>query len=144
MLYTIPDSVIDRDSHLDLIEYLKDKFPGRAYLTSYDAFMKLNSKSDALTVRDNFVKMLMVIRGVSAEKAIELARVYGTPRAMFSALAELGRDASNDERRDVLAKSVSQIGRKKLGNALAGKVAELWYSKEYDDPTAPPKPTYGS
>ncbi|KAG9065321.1 Crossover junction endonuclease mus81 [Linnemannia hyalina] len=144
VLYTIPDAVIDRDSHLDLIEYLKGKFPGRTYLTSYDAFMKLNSKSDTLTVRDNFVKMLMVIRGVSAEKAIELARVYGTPRAMFSALAELGRDASNDERRDMLAKSVSQIGRKKLGNALAGKVAELWYSKEYDDPAAPPRPTYGS
>ncbi|KAK3840630.1 MAG: hypothetical protein JOS17DRAFT_678281 [Linnemannia elongata] len=144
VLYTIPDTVIDRDNHLDLIEYLKGKFPGRTYQTSYDAFMKLNSKSDTLTVRDNFVKMLMVIRGVSGEKAIELARVYGTPRAMFSALAELGRDASNDERRDVLAKSGSQIGRKKLGNALAGKVAELWYSKEYDDPAAPPKPTYGS
>lgn len=144
VLYTIPDTVIDRDGHLDLIEYLKGKFPGRTYLTSYDAFMKLNSKSDTLTVRDNFVKMLMVIRGVSNEKAIELARVYGTPRAMFSALAELRRDASKDERRDVLAKSVSQIGRKKLGNALAGKIAKLWYSQEYDDPAAPPKPTYGS
>ncbi|KAF8945158.1 Crossover junction endonuclease mus81 [Haplosporangium gracile] len=144
VLYTIPDKVIDRGSYLDLVEYLKGKFPGRTYMTSYEAFMKLNSKSDTLTVRDNFVKMLMVIRGVSSEKAIELARVYGTPRAMFSALDKPGRDASNEERRDVLAKSVSQIGRKKLGNALAGKVAELWYSKKYDDPAALSKATYGS
>lgn len=135
--------MIQRDSYLDLVEHLKVKSPGRTYLTSYDAFAKLNSKSDTLTVRDNFVKMLMVIRGLSSEKAAELAMVYGTPRAMFSALDEPGADATYEERRDVLAKSVSNVGRRKLGQALAGQVAELWYSKEYND-KAVQKPTYGS
>ncbi|KAF9919507.1 Crossover junction endonuclease mus81 [Linnemannia zychae] len=141
VLYAIPDRIIDRDNYLELKEYLRVKSIGRSYLTSYRSFMGLNSKSDTLTVRDNFIKMLMVIRGVSAEKAVEIAKVYGTPRALFSAIDKPGAEATKDERRDSIVKSVSNFGRKKIGPALATKIMDLWYSDKYDDTGAP---TYGS
>ncbi|KAG0372548.1 Crossover junction endonuclease mus81 [Mortierella sp. AD032] len=144
VLYVIPDEVIERDSYLDLLEELRRKSPGREYLTSYQAFAKLNSKSETLTVRDNFVKMLMVIRGLSAEKAIEIAKVYGTPRAFFSALDKPGSDAPREERREIITKSGSNLGRKKIGPALANKVADLWYSETYEKDPSIQLHTYGS
>ncbi|KAF9907634.1 Crossover junction endonuclease mus81 [Linnemannia zychae] len=144
VLYVIPDNVIERDSYLDLRDYLRKKSPGRVYVTSYKAFAKLNSKSESLTVRDNFVKMLMVVRGLSSEKAVEIAKAYGTPRAFFSALDKPGPDAPKAERRDIITKSGSNMGRKKIGPALASKIADLWYSKSYEKDPAVHQFTYGS
>jgi crossover junction endonuclease MUS81 len=131
-LYAIPDEVVDRASYLDLQTHLKDTFPDRSFLISYRSFGSLNGKSETLVVRDTFVKMLMTIRGVSSEKAMEIARVYGTPRALFSALDEARDSTSHVKRRMVLARSGSNVGRKKIGPALSAKVADIWYSDTYE------------
>ncbi|KAF9133335.1 Crossover junction endonuclease mus81 [Mortierella sp. 14UC] len=144
VLYVIPDNVIERDSYLDLREHLRKKSPGRLYVTSYKAFAKLNSKSDSLTVRDNFVKMLMVVRGLSSEKAVEIAKAYGTPRAFFSALDKPGPEAPKAERRDVIIKAMSNIGRRKIGPTLASKIADLWHSATYEKDPSVQESTYGS
>ncbi|KAF9107327.1 Crossover junction endonuclease mus81 [Mortierella sp. GBA35] len=139
ILYVIPDQVVSRSSHIDLLDHLKAKSPGRTFMTSYESFHKLNSKSDTLTVRDTFVKVLMTVRGLSVDKAVEIAKVYGSPRALFSALDKPGPEATTTERRDVLTRTVSSstVGRKKIGPALAKKIAELWYDVEYTDTSAP-------
>ncbi|KAG0209919.1 Crossover junction endonuclease mus81 [Mortierella sp. GBA30] len=126
-LYAIPDKTVKRTTYLELQEHLKETFPDRTYLTSYKSFGSLNAKSDLVTVKDTFVKMLMSIRGASSEKAMEIARVYGTPRAMFSALDGAGAS----KRKKVLAHAGSNVGRKKVGPALSAKIAELWYADEY-------------
>ncbi|KAF9941355.1 Crossover junction endonuclease mus81 [Mortierella alpina] len=130
-LYAIPDHAVHRSNYLELQDHLKEKFPDRTYLTSYQAFGSLNGKSDTLAVRDTFVKMLMSIRGVSSEKAVQLARAYGTPRAMFSALdgAEDGRGKA--KRKHVLARTGSAVSRKNISEGLSAKIAEIWYADEY-------------
>ncbi|KAG0246494.1 Crossover junction endonuclease mus81 [Mortierella sp. GBA43] len=128
-LYGIPDHVIDRKTYLDLQDQLKDKYPDRGYLTSYRAFGLLNSKSDTLVVKDVFVKMLMTIRGIGVEKAAEIARLYGTPRALFSALEEAENRAPH-----LLARvSSGNISKRKIGSSLSSKVATIWYSDKYAD-----------
>ncbi|KAF9975702.1 Crossover junction endonuclease mus81 [Actinomortierella ambigua] len=152
-LYVIPDDRIDRQHFLALKEYLKQKQPSTIYHTSYSAFRRLNSKSDAVTVKDMFCKILMTVRGVSAEKAFEIARTFGTPRALFSALddADDGQEgttvstmASADawptstdnrigqKRIKVIASAASKTGRKKIGPALSEKIANIWYLDEYE------------
>lgn len=109
---------------MDLQDHLKDKFPDRTYLTSYKAFGSLNSKSDALVVKDVFVKMLMTIRGIGVDKAAEIARIYGTPRALFSALDEAGASAP-----DLLAEvGAGGLAKRRIGSSLSKKVADVWYS----------------
>ncbi|KAG0249375.1 Crossover junction endonuclease mus81 [Mortierella polycephala] len=130
-LYAIPDEAIDRGTFLSLQSHLSQNFPDRTYLTSYSSFGSLNGKSETLVVRDTFVKMLMTIRGVSSEKAEELARVYGTPRALFSALDEAGDQVSQAQRRAILMRAVSNVGRKKIGPGLSTKVADIWYAQRY-------------
>ncbi|KAI1289065.1 Crossover junction endonuclease mus81 [Mortierella claussenii] len=129
-LYGIPDAVVERASYLDLQAHLQETMPDRTYLTSYRSFGSLNGKSETLMVKDTFVKMLMTIRGISSEKAVEVARVYSTPRAMFSALDD---EASKTKRDSIIAKASSNVGRKKIGEALSRKIAEVWYADEYPE-----------
>ncbi|KAF9384097.1 Crossover junction endonuclease mus81 [Podila verticillata] len=129
-LHAIPDRVVDRATYLDLQGYLKEIYPSRQYLTSYQAFCNLNSKSNAVAVRDVFVKMLMTIRGISAEKATEIARTYGTPRRMFSNLDEGGTSIKHTERRKKISRSNTGAGRKKIGLAASARIADIWYLEE--------------
>ncbi|KAG0038735.1 Crossover junction endonuclease mus81 [Podila clonocystis] len=130
-LYAIPDRVVDRATYLELQDYLKDIYPGRIHLTSYQAFCNLNSKSNAVVVRDVFVKMLMTIRGIGAEKATEIAKTYGTPRRMFSNLDEGGTSIKHTERRKMISRSNTGAGRKKIGPAASAKIADIWYLEEH-------------
>ncbi|KAF9914675.1 Crossover junction endonuclease mus81 [Lobosporangium transversale] len=127
-LYAIPDEAIDRASYLDLQSHLKATNPDRTYLTSYKSFGALNGKSETIVVRDTFVKMLMTIRGISSEKAMEIARAYPTPRAMFSALDEQDSDTQRDR---ILVRTSSAINKRRIGEALSKKIAEIWYSDVY-------------
>ncbi|KAF9585190.1 Crossover junction endonuclease mus81 [Lunasporangiospora selenospora] len=129
--YGIPDSAVDRLTYLDLQSHLQDTYEERFYITTYKSFCTLNGKSDTLTVRDYFVKMLMTIRGVSSDKAVEIARVYRTPRALFSALDKEQGEANNARRRGLIAKAGSNVGRKKIGPALSAKITEIWYADQY-------------
>ncbi|KAG0307720.1 Crossover junction endonuclease mus81 [Dissophora globulifera] len=131
-LYGIPDTVVNRTTYLDLQAHLQETVPERSYLTSYKAFGLLNGKSETVLVKDAFVKMLMTIRGVGPEKAMELARVYGTPRALFSMLDEASDTISDAQRRKMLVRKNSSVGSRKIGPALSAKVVDVWYSEEYN------------
>lgn len=122
---------MDRGNYLELQDYLREQYPDRNYLTTYNGFCSLNGKSDSLVVRDVFVKMLMTIRGISEEKAVEIAKTYGTPRALFSQFDDSTIASTQEERRKYLAKSSSGLNRKKIGPALSTKIADIWYSDEY-------------
>jgi crossover junction endonuclease MUS81 len=49
------------------------------YLMSYGLYSHLNSKSGTLTLRDVFIKMLMSVRGMTAEKALMIVEKFPTP-----------------------------------------------------------------
>ncbi|KAF9427549.1 Crossover junction endonuclease mus81 [Podila epigama] len=126
-LFGLPDNVIERSTYLELKDYLKAKEPERSYLPSYASFSRLNSKSSTVVVRDMFAKILLTLRGVSAEKASEIVRMYGTPRRLFSNLDEGGDSVKPAQRRSLVARSCTGILRKKIGPAISAKVADMWY-----------------
>ncbi|KAG0005093.1 Crossover junction endonuclease mus81 [Entomortierella chlamydospora] len=131
-LFAIPDAIVNRNTYLDLQRELKESYPDRTYLTSYRSFSILNGKSETIVVKDMFVKMLMTIRGVSSEKAMEIARIYKTPRGLFSALEKTGDLTSSAHGKGSLAKSGSNVHKKrKISPALSAKIAGIWYADEY-------------
>ena len=59
---------------------------GGGYLTSFEAYQALNDKSASSTLKDKFARMLMCVKGMSAEKVASVLDVWDTPRAMWDDL----------------------------------------------------------
>ncbi|KAF9436387.1 Crossover junction endonuclease mus81 [Entomortierella beljakovae] len=131
-LYAIPDELIQRGTYLDLQNELKESQPDRTYLTSYKSFGLLNGKFETVMVKDVFVKMLMTIRGVSSDKALEIASIYKTPRNLFSAIDNDVDLIARTYQKNSLTKSGSNINKKrKISPALSAKIARIWCTNEY-------------
>ncbi|KAI2792840.1 Crossover junction endonuclease mus81 [Penicillium oxalicum] len=110
-------------SYLPLLDELRTKDPSVTYGVTFSTFSALTSKSDVLSLRDIFLKMLMCIRGVTGERALQIQRKWPTPRQLVEAYQAL----EPRERETLLATELhSVVRRKDFGKALSKKVAEIW------------------
>ncbi|KAF7719741.1 Uncharacterized protein PECH_005698 [Penicillium ucsense] len=110
-------------AYLPLLDELRAKDPSVTYGVTFSTFSALTSKSDVLSLRDVFLKMLMCIRGITGERALEIQRRWPTPRQLVEAYKTL----EPSERETLLAKELhSVVRRKDFGKALSKKVAEIW------------------
>ncbi|KAL5365992.1 ERCC4 domain-containing protein [Aspergillus floccosus] len=110
-------------SYLDALDRLRAESPSTTFSVTFPTFSTLSSKSEALTLRDVFLKMLMCTRGVTGEKALEIQRRWQTPQAFVQAFEALDR---KDRETMVSDQVKSVIGRKSVGKALSKKIAEVW------------------
>jgi crossover junction endonuclease MUS81 len=132
-LQVIPTNVISTKNHLKLITHLREKEPGTNYNITYGAFASLASKSNSLTLRDIFLKMLMCTSGVTGEKAIEIQKRWKTPAEFLDAYEKCGTGEQGRKKRleMVSAQMGNLVGRKKIGKATSVKIAEVWGDEEY-------------
>ncbi|PWY80328.1 crossover junction endonuclease mus81 [Aspergillus sclerotioniger CBS 115572] len=110
-------------SYLNALERLRAEKPSVTYAVTFPTFSTLTSKSDVLILRDVFLKMLMCIRGVTGEKAIEIQRRWQTPQAFIRAYEELDPKARENMVSDRMQ---TLVGRKKVAKVLSKKIAEVW------------------
>ncbi|KAI9757926.1 MAG: K(+)/H(+) antiporter [Chaenotheca gracillima] len=132
-LHVIPTRLLTPQTYLTFLASL----PADHHLT-YSAFASLASKSDSLTLRDLFLKMLMCTRGVTGDKALAVQKIWKTPKEFIQAYenmprpdATTSRGATNDpigkaKREMVFLHLGNMVGRKKIGKALSSKIAEVW------------------
>ncbi|KAK8049030.1 Crossover junction endonuclease mus81 [Apiospora phragmitis] len=128
-LYVIPTGVLTTQNYLPLLEHLCEKVPGMDHHISYPAFASLVSKSDTMTLRDVYLKMLMCTRGVTGEKAIEIQKRWKTPRDFVEAFEKCGDtgDVSKKRKQQLVAGEIGKLyGRKKIAGALSQKIADVW------------------
>ncbi|KAI3396669.1 hypothetical protein diail_11777 [Diaporthe ilicicola] len=128
-LRVIPTKIITAQNYLRLLKNLRETQPGVDYYISYPAFASLVSKSDLLTLRDLFLKMLMCIRGVTGEKAIQIQKIWKTPNEFVKAFEQCGPGEAGKKRKQELV--ASRLGNhavksKQIGKALSTKIAEVW------------------
>ncbi|KAL2834946.1 ERCC4 domain-containing protein [Aspergillus cavernicola] len=110
-------------SYLDTLETLRSQSPNTTFGVTFPTFCTIASKSDALTLRDIFLKMLMCTRGVTGDKALEIQRRWTTPQAFIRAFE--GLDAK--DRETLVADNVnSMVGRKNIAKVLSKKIAGVW------------------
>ena len=129
-LYPIPSQLLSSHTYTsDLLPHLSLTHPTCTFYPEYTAFNEMVDKSAQLTTRDVFLKMLMCIRGVSAEKAIEIQRVWQTPGELLEAYSKC---KGGVERKELVMKGVGDrgVGRKRIGKALSEKVMEIWWGEE--------------
>lgn len=138
-LRIIPTNIITTGNYLPLLKHLEKTEPRKNYHISFPAFSSLTSKSDSLTLRDVFLKMLMCTRGLTGEKAIELQKRWPTPNALAEAYREIekregGGEQAKKVKREMVWKEMGQlIGRRKIQKALSAKIADIWGEWECKD-----------
>ncbi len=132
-LHVIPARVLTPQNYLPLLAHLRATQPLTDYHVSYGAFANLASKSDLLTLRDVYLKMLMCTKGVTGDRALEMQKRWPTPVQLVDALMRCGgTDAAAAQstaarQADMVAAELKDlVGRKKMGKALAQKVADVW------------------
>lgn len=128
-LHVIPAHVLTAQNYLPLLRQFRERDPQGGYYISYPAFASLASKSDTLTLRDVFLKMLMTTRGVTAEKAVEIQKQWKTPYSFVKAFEACGHgEAGKKRKRELVAKELDFVvaPRKKIGKALGERIAEIW------------------
>lgn len=127
-LKVIPTRVITAQNYLPLLGHLRAKEPRSDYYISYPAFASLASKSEMLTLRDLFLKMLMCTRGVTGEKAIEIQKIWKTPNELVKAFDDCGMsDDGRKKKRELISTQLgNKIKSKQVGKALSTRIAEAW------------------
>ncbi|KAL4870952.1 crossover junction endonuclease mus81 [Aspergillus spectabilis] len=116
-------SLTPSNPYLPTLTTLRTQNPTITYGVTFPTFCLLASKSEALTLRDIFLKMLMCTRGITGDKALEIQRRWATPQAFVRAFEEL----DEKEREVMVSENVqSVVGRKRIAKILSGKVAEVW------------------
>ena len=122
-LHVIPSRVITTENYLPLLKHFRSN-PVHSHHVTYDTFASLCSKSDALTLRDMHLKMLMCTRGIGSEKALALQKVWPTPRNFVEAFQE----CEDLKAKECLIESKlgHLVGRGKIKGVLSAKVADIW------------------
>ncbi|SPO30627.1 related to MUS81 - endonuclease involved in DNA repair and replication fork stability [Ustilago trichophora] len=135
-LSVIPSALISRNNFLETRSELQRNHPTASILlTSFEAFQALNSKSGGLTSKEIFGKMLLCIKGMSAEKVREVLAMYSTLRELTDAYGEIEEEEEGGgmkEKYGMLASYTEGMDqRKKIGPALSKKVAEVFCAERY-------------
>ncbi|KAI9884039.1 MAG: hypothetical protein M1823_004176 [Watsoniomyces obsoletus] len=127
-LHIIPTKVLTPQNYLPLLAHLRETTPSVDHHITYSAFAHLASKSEFLTLRDVYVKMLMCTKGVTGDKALEIQKQWSTPVELIDAYRNCGRDeAGRVKQMGLMAGELSGlVGRKKIGKALSGQIADVW------------------
>lgn len=125
-LYVIPTAALTPSTYLSLLSHLQThpSHVDRSYHITYPSFASLASKSDTLTLRDVFLKMLMCTRGISGDKALAIQKHWGTPRAFVEAFE--GCTTQKEREAMIETKLGGMVGKAKIKGVLGAKVAGVW------------------
>ena len=115
-LYLIPTRYLSRSSYCAFQKLLKTIEPDKSFLTSWQAYQNLNDKNASKTLKETFARMLMSVKGVSAEKVSAIVDEFDTPRGLWEAL----KARKNEEKR-YLEKMKRDGGEESLGSVGGGK-----------------------
>ena len=114
-LKVIPTRYLSRSSYLPLRQHLKMLEPDATYHTSFQAYQDLNDKSASCTLRDKWARMLLCVKGMSAERVSAVIDEFDTPRSMWEALKERVKAAQKE------AESQASTAGDSLGSASGVK-----------------------
>ena len=125
-LHLIPTSALTASNYLPLLTHLRTNpaHADKSFHITYPSFASLASKSDTLTLRDVFLKMLLCTKGISGDKALAIQKHWETPRAFIEAFE---RCETKKQREALIESKLGNIaGRGKVKGILAAKVARVW------------------
>ncbi|KAG1459667.1 hypothetical protein G6F55_004625 [Rhizopus delemar] len=129
-LYPIPEHIVTSQNYLELRKAYKEKLgeSNSVYLISYPVYNQINSKNGSTNLHEIYLRMLMCIKGVNAEKALALMRIYPTPHSLLSAFRNKPKSVAINLAKDA---TQTQISRRRWGTHISEKLYQIWGSLEY-------------
>lgn len=124
-----PDSTDTRRAPFLAALHRQSQIDSCRYLMSYGCFSQINSKSGGQTLRDLFLRQLMTIRHMSAERAALISDQYPTPIALYEMFKRLPDDK---RRREFFSSWVVPGSVRRFGPMLSERIFETFWI-----PTAP-------
>lgn len=120
----IRSTLLESGYYLPLLERLRGESPESTFGTTFSAFAAMCDKSDSMTLKDVYLKLLLCIRGVTPDKAVEIQKLWPTPRAFIEAFE--ARGTTKDKDNMISDRLGDAIPRKKVAKVLSAKIAEVW------------------
>ncbi len=120
----LPAQSFEAEAVSIMLERFRKISPNKIFGITFSVFGAMCDKSESMTLRDVYLKMLMCIRGVTGEKAVEIQKNWPTPRALAEAYEGREKGAARDSM--LSDKLGNAIPRKKVAKTLSIKIAELW------------------
>ncbi|RVX68181.1 hypothetical protein B0A52_08689 [Exophiala mesophila] len=123
-IHVLPATRFEREPMATVMDHARKGSPGTLYGMTFSVFAALCDKSESMTLRDVFLRMLMCTRGVTGEKAVEIQKIWPTPRAFLDAYSAT---ADGSRRDSMISDRLGHaIPRKKVAKTLSTKIAEVW------------------
>lgn len=127
LLVIYPNDVDSRDTYLELLKLFKDEFEQNKHLEccySLDCFQEVMGKNESKTIAELTIYILMMIKGVSLEKAVAIQSHFPTLNHILCAY----RDCKEVQDAKLLMynKLGNAVGAKKISKALSVKIAETF------------------
>ncbi|WVQ98892.1 hypothetical protein IAU59_006023 [Kwoniella sp. CBS 9459] len=139
-IHMIPTRYLSRSTYAPLQANLRTVHPDKSFLISFQAYQELNDKSASQTLREKFARMLLCVKGMSAERVSAILEIWETPKGLWDSMKEhdesfgarIGienseKGAAGKKRKRgkdaFFADKVQGEGRRKIGDALS---KELW------------------
>jgi len=133
-LSILPEKYISRPTYVKLQSELRELYPQDAFHITFETFQAINGKSANQTTADVWARMLLCIKGMSAERVGAIIKTYPTARSFWSAFVARKADwdrekaqAGTKKVRDIelfFADVVQGEGRQKIGDALSREVRQ--------------------
>lgn len=126
-LYAIPDHLVGQREFAKLKSTLKAKFPRYHLGMSFDAYDTVSSKSNNMGVGEIYLRILMTMRGCSANQAIAIGNQYQSPQQLMDAL----RATLDERKRQKLVADLMMSNGRKVGPVVAKRMVEFWTQSEF-------------
>lgn len=123
-IHVIPARSFEAEAVSITLDRRRRVTPEKVYGMTFSVFGTMCDKSESMSLRDVYLKMLMCTRGVTGEKAVEIQKIWRTPRALAEAFEAQEKGSSRDNM--ISDRLGDAIPRKKVAKALSAKVAEIW------------------
>lgn len=126
-----PQTVNSQNEYLQMLENFREEFegPDKFYecvhtVAVYQATM---AKTNMMTVKEMFILMLMLVRGISLEKAVTIQNHFGTPKKLLQYYHEENHELSESDKAALMMNLFqNQIGNKKINKAALLAMYETW------------------
>ncbi|KAJ3119299.1 Crossover junction endonuclease mus81 [Physocladia obscura] len=96
------------------------------YSISFPEYTRRNSKTKNFSLGDVWIRQLMTIPGISAEKACFFVKTFNTSASLFNALLS----CENDSEREKTIQKAGGEGRKQISLILAKKLLAVFWKSE--------------
>lgn len=131
LLVIKPKTVNSQNEYLHILQSFRQEFEAREScyecVHTMAVYQATLSKTNMMTVKEMFIMMLMLVRGISFEKAVVIQNHFGTPKKLLEYYFDENGDLPEMQKQMLMRDLFqNQIGNKKINKAALVAMYETW------------------